>query len=184
MLDWSYALLGERERMILQRLSIFRDPFTLEAATSAVAYAEIATSDFMAGLVKLVLKSLVTTQDQRSRRQYALLDATGACAPEKLSESGEHEWVAPRRELVRAGDSRVRDAVAPAVRGFPIATFVRPRLDVRTPMGWPAFARCIGGHGAGCHARAPQMPPALLSSSRSCLAAIRSAVPKPSVKRS
>jgi len=38
-LDWSYALLGEHKRVILRRLSRFRDPFDLEAATSAVAYA-------------------------------------------------------------------------------------------------------------------------------------------------
>jgi predicted ATPase len=89
-------LLGERERMILRRLSRFRDPFTLEAATSAVAHAEITPSDFVADLAELVLKSLVTTQDHRGSRQYALLDTTRAYALEKLSESGEREWVAPR----------------------------------------------------------------------------------------
>jgi len=95
-LDWSYALLGERERMILRRLSIFRGPFTLKAATSAVACADITACDFVAGLAGLVLKSLVSTQDHHGGRQYALFDTTRAYALEKLGESGEREWVAPR----------------------------------------------------------------------------------------
>ena len=95
-LDWSYALLGERERMILRRLSIFRDRFTLEAAISAVADAEITASDLVAGLAELVMKSLVSTQDHRGRRQYAMLDTTRAYALEKLSESGERERFARR----------------------------------------------------------------------------------------
>jgi predicted ATPase/DNA-binding winged helix-turn-helix (wHTH) protein len=93
-LDWSYALLGERERLILRRLSIFRDRFTLEAATSAIADAEITTSDFVAGLAELVMKSLVGTQDHRGRRLYAMLDTTRAYALEKLSESSERERIA------------------------------------------------------------------------------------------
>jgi predicted ATPase len=82
--------------MTLRRLSTFRGPFTLEAATSAVAYAEITACDFVAGLTELVLKSLVSTEDHRGSRQYALLDTTCAYALEKLDESGEREWVAPR----------------------------------------------------------------------------------------
>jgi predicted ATPase/DNA-binding winged helix-turn-helix (wHTH) protein len=95
-LDWSYALLAERERMILQRLSIFRDRFTLEAASSAVVDAEITASDFVAGLGELVVKSLVTTQGDRGGREYALLDATRAYALEKLNESGKRDWAARR----------------------------------------------------------------------------------------
>jgi predicted ATPase len=89
-------LLAERERMILQRLSIFRDRFTLEAASSAVVDAEITASDFVAGLGELVVKSLVTTQGDRGGREYALLDATRAYALEKLNESGERDWAARR----------------------------------------------------------------------------------------
>jgi predicted ATPase/DNA-binding winged helix-turn-helix (wHTH) protein len=95
-LDWSYALLGERERMILRRLSIFPNRFTLEAATSAVADAEITASDFVAGLAELVTKSLVSAQDHRGSRQYAMLDTTRAYAFEKLSEGGERERFARR----------------------------------------------------------------------------------------
>jgi predicted ATPase len=89
-------LLGERERMILRRLSIFQDRFTLEAATSAVADAEITASDFVAGLAELVMKSLVSAQDHRGSRQYAMLATTRAYAFEKLSESGERERFAGR----------------------------------------------------------------------------------------
>jgi predicted ATPase len=40
------------------------------------------------------MKSLVSTQDDRGSRQYAMLDTTRAYALEKRSESGERERVA------------------------------------------------------------------------------------------
>ena len=136
-LDWSYALLGERERMILRRLSIFRDCFTLEAAISAVADAEITASDFVAGLAELVMKSLVSTEDHRGRRQYAMLDTTRAYALEKLSESGERErahactpTVSP--EFVGAGESEAApqwrgSENEPCLTGRPHCEMSRPR---------------------------------------------------------
>jgi predicted ATPase/DNA-binding winged helix-turn-helix (wHTH) protein len=95
-LDWSYELLVERERMILRRLAIFPADFTLEMATAMVADPDIAASEVAIGLADLVSKSLVGLKANNDVVHYALLNTTRAYALEKLSESGEREWLAGR----------------------------------------------------------------------------------------
>src|ERR1700720_3770647 len=58
-LDWSDALLPERERVVFRRLSIFANGFALKAATAVAANAEIAASDVLDCVANLVAKSLV-----------------------------------------------------------------------------------------------------------------------------
>ncbi len=93
-LDWSYNLLPESERQILRRLSVFAGSFTLEAARSVAASAEITSSDVIDGMVNLVGKSLVAVDVGGSDLRYRLLETTRAYALEKLTESGESEATA------------------------------------------------------------------------------------------
>jgi predicted ATPase/DNA-binding winged helix-turn-helix (wHTH) protein len=100
-LDWSYDLLVERERIILRRLAIFPGDFTLEMATAIVADPDIAASEVAVGLADLVSKSLVWPKANNGIMHYALLNTTRAYALEKLSDSGEREWVASRHAEYR-----------------------------------------------------------------------------------
>src|SRR6202047_5414551 len=45
MLDWSYSLLSEREKMVLSRLSVFVGDFTLQAAGFIASETEVDESD-------------------------------------------------------------------------------------------------------------------------------------------
>ena len=87
-LDWSFELLPEPERAILRRLAIFAGAFSLDAAGSVAASAEMVPSEVVDGLANLVGKSLVATIDGNIAR-YRLLDTTRAYALEKLVESGD-----------------------------------------------------------------------------------------------
>jgi predicted ATPase len=100
-LDWSYELLVERERMILRRLAIFPADFTLEMATAIVADPDIAASEVAVGLADLVSKSLVGPKTNNGIMHYTLLNTTRAYALEKLSDSGEREWMASRHAEYR-----------------------------------------------------------------------------------
>src|SRR6516162_9164267 len=85
-LDWSYELLPEPERVVLQQLSIFAGGFTLSGASAVIASAEIAASDVVDGVANLVAKSLVTADVGGAAVHYRLLETTRAYAREKLTE--------------------------------------------------------------------------------------------------
>jgi predicted ATPase/DNA-binding winged helix-turn-helix (wHTH) protein len=95
-LDWSYGLIGERERVALRRLAVFAGRFTLQRA-AAVAGEEGEPADrFVDTLEQLVAKSLVSVQPDGSVTRYRLLDTTKAYAMQKLAESGEATNIARR----------------------------------------------------------------------------------------
>ncbi|HEY2539307.1 MAG TPA: winged helix-turn-helix domain-containing protein, partial [Stellaceae bacterium] len=96
MLDWSYELLPEPERVLLRRLAVFAGNFALEAAAAVATGPEIARSDVVELLSNLVAKSLVLTESNSRTERYRLLDTTRAYALEKLAQSGELDAVARR----------------------------------------------------------------------------------------
>ena len=77
-LEWSYDLLGERERFLFERLSVFRGGCTLEAAEE-ICEADIDT------LQSLIDKSLVRRQGER----FWMLETIREYAAERLERHGE-----------------------------------------------------------------------------------------------
>src|SRR3984893_16140262 len=109
-LDWSYNLLSERERLVLRRLSVFAGVFTLEAACSVAAGADVDETQVVTALVSLVAKSLVTVSAGDRATRYRLLDTTRAYAVGKLAEIGEVDAIKRRhaiyyRELFERNDT-------------------------------------------------------------------------------
>lgn len=95
-LDWSFGLIGEAERLVLQRLAIFAGPFTLQDAIAVVVEEGEPVEGAVDALEQLVAKSLLSTQPSRLSRSFRLLDATRAYALQKLGESGQAQDVARR----------------------------------------------------------------------------------------
>jgi predicted ATPase/DNA-binding winged helix-turn-helix (wHTH) protein len=87
-LDWSYEFLPETERVVLRRLSIFANVFTLDAA---VALAGDDNADMVDGIANLVAKSLISADVGGPVVHYRLLDTTRAYAQRKLIESDEFQ---------------------------------------------------------------------------------------------
>ncbi|MBD5653710.1 MAG: hypothetical protein IAI50_00840, partial [Candidatus Eremiobacteraeota bacterium] len=96
LIDWSYDLLDERERMVFRRLSIFVDGFTVEAVGPVVADADIDEFDAFELLASLVDKSLVLAEPVGDAMRYRMLESTSAYARERLIEAGERERIAER----------------------------------------------------------------------------------------
>ncbi len=97
MLDWSYDLLGERDRALFRRLSIFAGSFDVAAATAVCSVpGEIDEWDVLDELTALVDKSLVIAEPQGDELRYRLLQSMREYALERLREAREEEELAER----------------------------------------------------------------------------------------
>ncbi|MEV6209788.1 BTAD domain-containing putative transcriptional regulator [Kitasatospora sp. NPDC051914] len=112
--DWSWDLLGERERAVLRRLSVFAGGCTLEAAEQVAADGtDVRREDVADLLLSLVDKSLVVA-DLDGGPRYGMLETIHEYAAEKLAEAGgdgaEQRHVRCYRELVRTADLHLHGA--------------------------------------------------------------------------
>jgi predicted ATPase/Flp pilus assembly protein TadD len=92
-IDWSYDLLSDSERVLLQRLSVFSGGWKLEAAEAVVTDRSIVPVENALNLLgQLVDKSLVTVDFQAEPR-YHMLETVRQYALERLARSGEQEGI-------------------------------------------------------------------------------------------
>lgn len=109
-IDWSYKLLSEPERVLLQRLSVFSGGWTVEAAES-VGSSQVAggshervpptaycllPAEILDLLSLLVDKSLVVAETEMADPRYHLLETIRQYAQEKLDEAGDGALVRDR----------------------------------------------------------------------------------------
>jgi predicted ATPase/class 3 adenylate cyclase len=106
LIDWSFELLTEHERALLQRLAVFAGGWTLEAAEAVGAGGDVSRTDVLGLLANLVDKSLVTLEAEGER--YRLLETVRQYAQEKLDESGEADQTRKRHLDFRAGEFAAR----------------------------------------------------------------------------
>jgi predicted ATPase/DNA-binding XRE family transcriptional regulator len=88
-IEWSYNLLTEPERVILQRMSVFVDGCTLRAAESICTDSSIPRTEILDLLVRLMDKSLVNAETNALQVRYHLLETVREFGLEKLTQSGE-----------------------------------------------------------------------------------------------
>ena len=88
---WSYDLLDEGARRLLNRLSVFRGGFQLEMAEAVCGPAGEIAGDVVDRLGQLVDHSLVKLDDERDQPRFALLETIREYAAEMLTTSGEVE---------------------------------------------------------------------------------------------
>lgn len=89
-IEWSYQLLGEPEQRLLNRLSVFRRGWDLEAAEAVGAGESIRAADVVDLLSTLVEQSLVVTEPVAgARTRYRLLVPVREYAEDRLEQSGE-----------------------------------------------------------------------------------------------
>jgi len=100
MLDWSYNLLPEFERMVLRRLATFIGPFSLADARQIAVDAQADDMQVIEAVGSLVAKSLASVETGMPDTRYRLLESARVYASEKLRESGEMRAIAQRHALL------------------------------------------------------------------------------------
>lgn len=108
LIDWSYELLSDPERVVLQRLSVFMGGWTLEAAEFICADSPGGGGNRPSGsnlnhfdslnlMTQLVDKSLVLyEEDDEGNARYRMLETVREYARERLEQSGEPEAICQR----------------------------------------------------------------------------------------
>ena len=86
--DWSWDLLTEAERMVLRRLSVFSGGASLEAAERVCAAPAVEPDEMLELLTSLAEKSLLLTEPDSALR-YRMLSTIREYAADRLAEAGE-----------------------------------------------------------------------------------------------
>jgi predicted ATPase/class 3 adenylate cyclase len=89
LIDWSYDLLNDSERVLLRRASIFARGWSLEAAEAVCTGEGIDHPAILDLLAHLVDKSLVVMHELGGAARYGMLETIREYAREKLVDSGE-----------------------------------------------------------------------------------------------
>lgn len=96
LVDWSYELLADDERRVLDRLSVFMGGFDLAAAEAVCGFEPLDPMDLLDRLEALIEKSLLLTEDGDDGLRYRMLETIREYAREKLDASGDTATTAAR----------------------------------------------------------------------------------------
>ena len=105
-IDWSYDLLTEPERRVLERLSVFAGGFTLAAAEAVAAGPDVDTFDVFELLAALVARSLVVADREGTGTRYRLLETIRQYAQERLDSEWRHRSDPQRARALLRGVRR------------------------------------------------------------------------------
>jgi predicted ATPase/class 3 adenylate cyclase/DNA-binding CsgD family transcriptional regulator len=94
--DWSYDLLSEADRTVLNRLSVFAGGFTLEAAEAVASSGDIESYQVLDLVSQLVDRSLVLVDEAAEGARYRLLETIRQYAIARLGQAGEGDETCTR----------------------------------------------------------------------------------------
>jgi predicted ATPase/class 3 adenylate cyclase len=143
-IDWSYDLLDDGERTVLDRLSVFAGGFTL-AAAEAVASGERVNSDAVFELLAgLVARSLVEADTEGTEARYRLLETIRQYAQERLDGGGDTDRVRGEhaRYFAAFGEAALAGVTSPAELEW-WQRFSREIDNVRVALTWAIERRDV-----------------------------------------
>jgi predicted ATPase/class 3 adenylate cyclase len=118
LVDWSYDLLQDNEKTLLNRVAVFRGGFAMEAAEAICGTDPLDAMDVLDLITSLVEKSLVTLDESGDETRYRMLETIREYAAEKLQESGELEALSAGHCNFFFGIAKqIRDGVRGAKQG-------------------------------------------------------------------
>ena len=91
-LEWSYALLDRRERIVFDRVSVFAADFAIDAARAVAGFDPVDPDEVLDAITGIVSSSMLVVERSDDTARYRMLTTVREFARRKLAESGfEHE---------------------------------------------------------------------------------------------
>jgi predicted ATPase/DNA-binding SARP family transcriptional activator len=95
-MDWSHALLSDREQALLRRLSVFAGSFSLDAVEAVCVGPPVGPDELLDSITTLVDKSLVILGSTDGEARYQLLGTVKQYGDEHLLAAGERDEMRAR----------------------------------------------------------------------------------------
>jgi predicted ATPase/DNA-binding SARP family transcriptional activator len=153
--DWSWELLTDAERMVLRRLSVFSGGASLEAAERVCAADAVEQDEVLELLTSLAEKSLLVTESYGALR-YRMISTIKEYAADRLTEAGESDPVRQAHlgyftELAESAEPHLRraeqlawlarleadhDNIGAAMRGALAAGEAQATMRLAAAAGW------------------------------------------------
>ncbi len=163
-IDWSWELLTDAERIVLRRLSVFSGGASLDAAEQVCVSDAVEQEQVLELLTTLTEKSLLLTEGDSAPR-YRMLDTIKEYARDRLTETGgsdlaRHAHLAYFTELAETAEPHLRraeqlewlatlevehDNISSAMRGAIAAGEAHAAMRLAAAAGWYWW---LGGHRA------------------------------------
>jgi predicted ATPase/class 3 adenylate cyclase/Tfp pilus assembly protein PilF len=139
LIDWSYDLLSEPARCLLQRLSVFAGGWTLEAAEHVCAGEGLEFEDILDLLVSLADKSLAAVDPVDGGSRYRLLETVRQYARDRLQEAGGGEATRARHRdfFVELAGEADRHLIGPEQTAW-LRRLEGEHENLRTALEWSA----------------------------------------------
>lgn len=138
LIDWSYDLLSETERVLLRRLGVFGGGRNLEAIEAVCTGDGVEVFDTLDLLQQLVEKSLLSVEEgPEAEQRYTMIESVWQYVREKLDEAGEFDQL---RERHLAWFLKQAGMISPALEGPEIARWLEKadaeRNNFRLALDW------------------------------------------------
>nr|WP_240477355.1 LuxR C-terminal-related transcriptional regulator [Jiangella muralis] len=146
-LDWSQALLAERDLALLRRVSVFVSPFTAADAETVAGFAPPAPGEVVDGLARLADQHLLSVAAAAGVTRYRAAETIRQYGAERLAAAGEDDATRARQLgwcLTMAAELGDPSPSSGAWR----AGFDAVADDLRAALGWAAGRP---GHRADAH---------------------------------
>jgi predicted ATPase/DNA-binding winged helix-turn-helix (wHTH) protein len=136
-LNWSYELLDETQRCVLERLSLFAGHFSLAAAQLIASDEAISMNDVVAAIIDLEHKSLVCSVAGLGKMQYRLLETTRAYARRKADARGDYSrWALRHAHYVLEVFQAAEKVATGSAQQDWLETYVPFLEDLRAAVFW------------------------------------------------
>ncbi|MBG0830093.1 AAA family ATPase [Planomonospora sp. ID67723] len=136
-LRWSYDLLGDGERLLFERCSVFPGEFDYDTAAEVLVHPPLGSADLLRLFPRLLDRSLISRRRRGQATEYRLLDSVRQFAHGRLESRGaadaSHERHA--RHHLRHGAALLTDLRGRDQAGA-LRWFERHWADLRTAMRW------------------------------------------------